>query len=108
MKARIYREREAKVAVISSIARSQEALAGILENIAEITAHSDVIARKLAENIRLLNGYQSVMAEMLTGIRLNRSKSGKPTSPWLKPECLTRRDDDVLEKKTPALQEDSV
>lgn len=87
MKVQIDRERAAKIAVISSIAKSQEALAGILENIAEITSHSEFTARKLAENIRLLNAYQSVMAEMLTGIPLNRSKLGIPQSPWLTPEC---------------------
>ncbi|SMF89508.1 hypothetical protein SAMN05661091_4673 [Paenibacillus uliginis N3/975] len=108
MKARLYREREAKVAMISSIARSQDALAGILENIAEITAHSDVTARKLAENIRLLNAYQSVMAEMLTGIRLNRSKLGKPASPWLKPECSAYRNDDMLEERNLGVLEDLV
>lgn len=80
---RTHREHEARVAMISSIARSQEALAGILENIAEVSAHSDLTARKLAENIRLLTGYQSVMTEMLTGIPLNRTKRGSPSSPWL-------------------------
>ena len=80
---RTHREHEARVAMISSIARSQEALAGILENIAEVSAHSDVTSRKLAENIRHLTGYQSVMTEMLTGVRLNRTKRGCPSSPWL-------------------------
>lgn len=108
MKARIHREYEAKVAVISSIAKSQDALAGILANIAEISAHSDVTARKLAENIRLLSAYQSVMAEMLTGIRLNRTKFGKPSLPWLKPGCTANRNDDRLEERNPGLREDSV
>lgn len=73
--------------MISSIARSQQALAGILENIADISAHSDVTARVLAENIRLLTDYQSVMAQMLTGIPLNRSKTGVPKPPWLAEGC---------------------
>ncbi|ANA81343.1 hypothetical protein PVOR_09340 [Paenibacillus vortex V453] len=80
---RTHREHTARVAMISSIARSQEALADILQNIAEVSAHSDVTARKLAENIRLLTGYQSVMTEMLTGIPLNRTQWGSPSSPWL-------------------------
>ncbi|WP_106768586.1 hypothetical protein [Paenibacillus faecalis] len=106
MKSRIYREQEAKVALISSIAKSQEALAGILGNIAEITAHPDITARTLAENIRLLNAYQSIMAEMLTGIRINRSKKGKPSSPWLKNECLTCGKENMLEIRRSGLQED--
>lgn len=99
MKAQIYRERAAKIAVISSIAKSQEALAGILGNIAEITKHSDVTTRKLAENIRVLNDYQSVMVEMLTGIQLNRTKQGIPHSPWLNPMCQYNPEDRSLEVK---------
>ena len=110
MQARINREREqaAKIAVISSIARSQDALARILGNIAEITSHSDVTARILAENIRLLNAYQSVMAEMLAGIPLNRSKLGSPAAPWLKPGCSASRNISVFEERNLGLQEDSL
>ncbi|GAB6929279.1 hypothetical protein JCM10914A_32620 [Paenibacillus sp. JCM 10914] len=80
---RTYREHVARVAMVSSIARSQEALAGILHNIADISAHSDVTAKQLAENIRLLTDYQSVMTEMLAGIPLHRTKCGVPAAPWL-------------------------
>lgn len=83
MMSRIRREQEARYAVISSIAKSQEALAGILDSIADISAHSETTAKSLAENIRLLTSYQSVMCGMLTGISLRRSKEGKPSSPWL-------------------------
>lgn len=93
------REHAARVAMISSIARSQEALAGILQNIAEITAHSDVTARKLAENIRLLTGYQSMMTEMLTGITLNRTKQGSPASPWLAARSMASFHSSVEEDK---------
>lgn len=99
MNAYIYRERAAKVAVISSIAKSQEALAGILGNISDLTAHSDSTARKLAENIRVLNAYQSMMVEMLTGIQLNRAKLGVPQSPWLNPMCQYISEDRNLEVK---------
>lgn len=90
MISRISREQEARCAVISSIAKSQEALAGILESIADISAHSEPTARTLAENIRLLTSYQSVMCSMLTGISLNRVKKGYPASPWLDKDIVFR------------------
>ncbi|WP_098742471.1 hypothetical protein [Paenibacillus sp. EZ-K15] len=97
MIARIQREHEAKIAMVSSIARSQQALASILESIAEVTAHSETTAHTLAENIRLLVGYQSVMAEMLTGIPLNRYKLGSPASPWITSECQLSNNEAGLE-----------
>ena len=87
MEAWLHREREAKIEIISSIAKSQDALARMLANIAQITDHSNEAARTLAENVRVLSGYQCVMAEMLTGIHFNRVKTGSPASPWLKAEC---------------------
>ncbi|ANY72468.1 hypothetical protein [Paenibacillus ihbetae] len=95
MMTRTHREHAARVAIVSSIARSQEALAGILESIADISAHSDVTARTLAENIRLLTAYQSVMTEMLTGISLNRTKTGNPTSPWLADGCSASPNENI-------------
>lgn len=99
MIARIDRENEAKISMIFSIARSQEALASILESIAEVTAHSEVTARKLAENVRLLLNHQSVMAEMLTGISFNRSKVGIPAPPWITSKCLLSHNEAGLEDK---------
>ncbi|KOP64534.1 hypothetical protein AMS62_04175 [Bacillus sp. FJAT-18019] len=108
MIARIQREHEAKIAMVSSIARSQQALASILESIAEVTAHSETTSRTLAENIRLLIDYQSVMAEMLTGIPFNRFKLGSPASPWINSECQLCYNEAWLEAKHSTSQEDSV
>ncbi|MGG3283061.1 hypothetical protein [Paenibacillus solani] len=108
MIARIQREHEAKIAMVSSIARSQQALASILESIAEVTAHSETTARTLAENIRLLIDYQSVMAEMLTGIPFNRFKLGNPASPWINSECQLCYNESWLEAKHSTSQKDSV
>lgn len=67
------REQEAKLALIESIAHSQQALARILDSVASVSAHSEVSARSLAENIRLLSRYQEEMSRMVTGIRLARN-----------------------------------
>ncbi|OBZ09695.1 hypothetical protein A8L34_20680 [Bacillus sp. FJAT-27264] len=76
-------EHAVKLEMIRSISRSQAALAAILESIAELTGHSELTARKLSDNIRILSGYQSAMCRMMSGISLHRPKRGTPAAPWL-------------------------
>jgi len=76
-------ERAVKLEMIRSIARSQAALATILESIAELTEHSELTARKLSENVRVLSQYQSAMCRMMSGISLHRHKLGTPAAPWI-------------------------
>ncbi|MEC0372461.1 hypothetical protein [Paenibacillus chibensis] len=77
------KEQEAKLDMISSIAQSQQALARILSSIADVSSHSDLSARSLKENIRLLAQHQATMCEMLQGITLCHPRSGTPAPPWL-------------------------
>lgn len=76
-------EHAVKLEMIRSIARSQAALAAILESIADITGQSELTARKLSDNIRILSGYQSAMCRMISGISLHEPKQGVPAAPWL-------------------------
>ncbi|MEO2206307.1 hypothetical protein ABGV42_21540 [Paenibacillus pabuli] len=95
----LQREQEVKLALIESIAHSQHALARILDSVASVTAHSEVSARNLAENIRLLSRYQEEMSRMVTGIRLARIQQGEPGLPWLKdPEYAVRIVRDLQEE----------
>lgn len=87
MSGRMLSERAIKLEMIRSIARSQAALATILESIAELTGHSELTARKLSENVRILSQYQSTMCRMMSGISLNRHKTGVPAAPWLNKSC---------------------
>lgn len=80
-------EHAVKLEMIRSIARSQAALAAILESIAEITGQSELTARKLSDNIRILSGYQSAMCRMMSGISLHEPKQGVPAAPWLSKKC---------------------
>lgn len=80
-------EHAVKLEMIRSIARSQAALAAILESIAEITGQSELTARKLSDNIRILSQYQSAMCRMMSGISLHRPKRGIPAAPWLNKTC---------------------
>lgn len=79
----LLKEHEAKLDLIASIAQSQQALARILSSIADISSHSELSARSLKENIRLLTQYQATMCEMLQGITLCHPRSGTPAPPWL-------------------------
>lgn len=85
-------EQAAKLEMITSIAHSQEALARILDSVADVSAHSQSAAKQLSENIRLLTQYQSAMCEMLLGISLHRIKYGAPSSPWLNEDYLSTYD----------------
>jgi hypothetical protein len=76
-------EHAVKLEMIRSISRSQAALAAILESIAELTGQSELTARKLSDNIRILSGYQSAMCRMMSGISLHQPKRGIPAAPWL-------------------------
>lgn len=80
-------EHAVKLEMIRSIARSQAALAAILESIAEITGQSELTARKLSDNIRILSHYQSSMCRMISGISLHEPKQGVPAAPWLSKAC---------------------
>ncbi|PYE48301.1 hypothetical protein HUB98_11315 [Paenibacillus barcinonensis] len=95
----LQREQEVKLALIESIAHSQQALARILDSVASVSSHSEVSARSLAENIRLLSRYQEEMSRMVTGIRLSRIRYGAPGLPWLKdPACVIRATGDLQEE----------
>lgn len=74
---------EAKISLVNSIALSQNALARILSSIADVSSHSEISARSLQENIRLLTQYQRTMCRMMTGVQLRCYKEGVPTLPWL-------------------------
>ncbi|AOZ91964.1 hypothetical protein [Paenibacillus crassostreae] len=79
----ISKQNDAKIALINAIALSQHALARILSSIADVSAHSEITARNLQENIRLLTEYQSSMSQMITKIPLQRNKYGTPSLPWI-------------------------
>ncbi|WNS43381.1 hypothetical protein [Paenibacillus sp. MMS20-IR301] len=80
-------EHAVKLEMIRSIARSQAALAAILESIAEVTGQSELTARKLSDNVRILSEYQSTMCRMISGISLHEPKQGVPAAPWLNKAC---------------------
>ncbi|PZD95137.1 hypothetical protein DNH61_14730 [Paenibacillus sambharensis] len=77
------REHEVKLELIASVAKSQHAMAVILQNIADLTDVSPQLARSIGENIRLLTGLQERMADSITGSFPGRRRKGKPAPPWI-------------------------
>ncbi|QAY66603.1 hypothetical protein [Paenibacillus protaetiae] len=80
-------ERQAKAELLASLAKSQHALARILDSVADVAQYSGETARHIGANIDLLTGLQQTIAEAVTGARLRRSvrMSGNPGKPWLNP-----------------------
>ncbi|CAM4332547.1 hypothetical protein [Paenibacillus tarimensis] len=77
------REHEVKLELIASVAKSQQAMAVILQSIADLTDVSPQLARSIGENIRLLTGLQERMADSITGSFPGRRRKGKPAPPWI-------------------------
>lgn len=76
------REREVKLELVSSIARSQKALARILESIADVSVHADPIAKSLRDNIAQLSQMQQMLTESVVGIRFEQRQQSRPTGQW--------------------------
>ncbi|WP_337098995.1 hypothetical protein [Paenibacillus sp. YIM B09110] len=68
-------EQAAKASLIHSIAKSQHALARILDSIANVAEQSPETAKLLRDNIRMLTDMQRAMAEAM--IRTEQSNRGK-------------------------------
>ncbi|MCQ6559695.1 hypothetical protein [Paenibacillus mendelii] len=78
------KEWEVRIELIRSIARSQQAMARILDSVADITEHSPVMAKSIRENMRSLTAMQQSMAETVGCVRLRRPQQGIPAKPWLR------------------------
>jgi len=84
-------EHAVKLELISSIAKSQLALARILDSIASVSDLTPMMARRIGENIRLLTSLQEGMAESVSLLALGQSRTrlGQPTNPWINPRLQT-------------------
>lgn len=77
------RETEIKLDILGSLARSQRALADMLEAIAALTQESPEAAGQLRKQAEVLVRHQTILAEKLYGIRISRIVKGKPGKVWL-------------------------
>ncbi|WP_276354152.1 hypothetical protein [Cohnella caldifontis] len=78
------REWEIKLHLLESIARSQRALASMLESAAEVTAAAGLPPTLLHEHIRALDRMQAALLRAATGTAWRPPKRGAPAPPWLR------------------------
>ncbi|MEX2460143.1 MAG: hypothetical protein WD469_02370 [Paenibacillaceae bacterium] len=93
----LHRQNELKLDILRSLARSQRALAEIVEIIAPVmaasvhgtsSAHqagSDHLAQQILAHMGSLSEYQHALAQKLSGIEIRQVKKGRPCQPWLAP-----------------------
>ncbi|CAG7647788.1 hypothetical protein ACFQI7_20640 [Paenibacillus allorhizosphaerae] len=74
----------AKLHILNSLARSQRALAKIIEVMAE-SAESTNAGKTLIEQIDAISRYQRQIAVKMIGIRIRRKTFGLPGKPWIHP-----------------------
>ncbi|RED52872.1 hypothetical protein [Cohnella lupini] len=80
---RLQQEWEIKLQLMSSITRSQEALARILESVADVTVSAGVSPAILQEHVRVLTGMQGALLRTVSGTSWRPPVRGEPASPWL-------------------------
>ncbi|CAM4080460.1 hypothetical protein L1N85_08985 [Paenibacillus alkaliterrae] len=93
-------EREARAAILFSLAKSQQALARILDSMADVVDSSPESAKLLRDNVRSLTDLQETIAETVTGLAWRRrvKRRGTPAEPWLQASVALIRckgDDDA-------------
>ncbi|NOU96521.1 hypothetical protein GC093_25360 [Paenibacillus sp. LMG 31456] len=79
-------ENRTKLHILNSLARSQRALARIIESMADMTessASSGTAADKLVEQLEAISRYQRQLTEKISGIRIRKFRRGTPGKPWL-------------------------
>jgi hypothetical protein len=93
----LQRQNELKLDILHSLARSQRALAEIVETIAPVmtatfinnsssqAVSTDQVAKQILAHIGNLSRYQQALAQKLSGIDIRHVKYGKPGKPWLAP-----------------------
>jgi hypothetical protein len=73
----------AKIHMLQALARSQTAIANMLEQTAGVAGHYQLPVSLLHEQLRSLAGYQSTMIAQLSGIQIKQPVQGIPAKPWL-------------------------
>ncbi|MDO3676023.1 hypothetical protein [Paenibacillus ehimensis] len=79
-------ENKVKLHILHSLARSQRALARMIESVADVVEGSEETARKLSVQMEAISRYQGQIAMKMAGVRirrLRRSRRGIPGKPWL-------------------------
>ncbi|MCS7458817.1 hypothetical protein N0M98_01580 [Paenibacillus doosanensis] len=84
-----YEENKLKLHILHSLARSQRALARIIESMADVSEIPAASAERVAEQIDAISRYQKQLAVKLTGIRIRKFRRGHPGALWLNRTLLS-------------------
>jgi hypothetical protein len=79
----IMRQNELKLDILQSLARSQRALAHILETLSPDVVITEQTARHLLILIESLSKYQQAIASKLSALSIRQVKNSKPGKPWI-------------------------
>ncbi|MZQ85987.1 hypothetical protein GQF01_28185 [Paenibacillus sp. 5J-6] len=77
------REQLIKLDILESLARSQRALARIIESVADSVESSPQLAGQIADNLTSIVGYQRILAKKIIGLPIRLKQKGIPRQPWL-------------------------
>jgi hypothetical protein len=76
-------ERQVRLELLQSVAKSQAAIARILHAIADVTEGSPAMASKIRDNIRIMSDMQLSMLRLAAHGRIRLIRYGCPADPWL-------------------------
>ncbi|WP_019532826.1 hypothetical protein [Paenibacillus ginsengihumi] len=71
-----------KLHILQSLARSQRALARMIESMADLSEISGAAARDLAEHAEAIARCQRAIAANIAGVRFRRIRRGRPGKVW--------------------------
>ncbi len=77
------RETDLKLDILASLARSQKALARLMECVGDIGESSERMKFKLLDNLNVIGRYQMALGSRIAGVRIRSRKRGAPGKPWL-------------------------
>lgn len=84
------RQDEIKLDILESLARSQKALASIIESVAGAAERSKELSEGLLDNLEIISKYQHALAVKLAGMRVTARVRGAPGKPWLSERASIR------------------
>jgi hypothetical protein len=77
------REEWIKLDILNSLARSQRALARILESVADTVEAYPPPVDHVIGNLEAISRYQLTLAQKISGLTNNKRTIGIPAQPWL-------------------------
>lgn len=76
-------ENDIKLDILHSLARSQRAIARMMESIADVTTVSPQTAMHVTKNMESMNKYQRVLGDIMLGIRIKKVRRSMKGKLWI-------------------------